>query len=200
MAQMRIGWAVPLARHEATTQRRALLDAGVDRVLVLGEKLQSGRVVDWDRLMRTVREGDTVIVADGRALMLGKPGSATPRKRLFAGLQTIEKAGAWVETLTGKSNRTSRARDCLVIAILDHDAKTSGKPGRPRVQPTPDELAWMMPIWTSLRVPTNEAARDMIRAEAAKRGGRWQKVSVQQLINKLGGSGRDRIKRRTQTR
>jgi hypothetical protein len=137
------------------------------------------------------------MVVDGRVIMHPPRDGVTPRRRLFAGLHDLEKRGATIETLSGHHTRVPKARDDFIEATLDHDATTSGKTGRPPNQPTADEIAWMLPIWTSLRVPTNHAACDMIRAEAEKRGAtRWRTVSVQQLTHKLGGSGRDRIKRR----
>lgn len=191
----RIGWGRDLPRLSRSTQKRALLDAGCATVWIEGCKRASGELIDWSWFLRAVRAGDLVMVHDGRVIMYPPKGKATPRRRLFAGLQDIEKKGATVETLDGKHTRTTVARDAFIEATLDRDSDATGKTGRPPVRPTEDELKWMMPIWTSLRVPTNKAACDMIRAEAVKRGGRWQRVSVQMLIHKLGGSGRSRIRK-----
>lgn len=200
MPVLRIGWGRDLPRLHKDTQRRALAGAGCDRVLIESDRLPSGRRVDWAWMMLNVRPGDVVVVLDGRVLLEPPKGKTSPRKRLFNGIHQIEDRGATIEVISGLlHSRDARTRDRLIARVLDDVARmrTSGGAGRPRNDIEPDERAWMIPIWTSLRLPTNDAARDKIRAEAvARESSRWQRISTQQLIKKLGPSGRVALNRK----
>ena len=202
MSTFRIGIIRPLPRRTIKEDRARLDASGCDRILVEGEKLPSGRRMTWDWMMRNIRAGDVVVVVTGRVLLQPQKGTETdtPRRRYFRGLNAIEAIGATVETADGKMHtRDKKARDELTIAVLDEVAKAraGGDAGRPKNHPEPDEIAWMFPLWTSLRIPTNEAARDKIRAEAEKRDNRrWRNVSESQLSHTLGHSGRVALKRK----
>lgn len=202
MSTFRIGIIRPLPRHSVKEQRARLDASGCDKIVVEGEKLPSGRHVTWDWMLRHIRAGDAAVVVTGRVLLQPQKGTETdtPRRRFFRGLNAIEAIGATVETADGKMHtRDKKSRDEFTIAVLDEVAKAraGGDAGRPKNQPEPEEISWMLPIWTSLRIPTNQAARDKIRAEAERRDNRrWRDVSVSQLSHKLGPSGRVALKRK----
>jgi len=200
MSTFRIGIIRPLPRRTIKEDRARLAASACDKIVVEGEKMPSGRHVTWEWMLRHIRAGDVVVVVTGRVLLQPQKGNETPRRRYFRGLNAIEDIGATVETADGKMHtRDKKSRDEFTIAVLDEVAKArkGGDAGRPKNHPEPDEISWMLPLWTSLRIPTNEAARDKIRAEAEKRDNRrWRNVSVSQLSHKLGPSGRVALKRK----
>lgn len=200
MSTFRIGLVRLLPRHSVEDQTARIQAGGCDRLIVEGAKLASGKRADWAWFIQSLRKGDIVVVANGRVVLQPQKGDETPRKRFFRGLGEIEDAGASVETADGKLHtRDRKSRDAFAVAVLDAVAlaRKGGDSGRPKNRPTADEIAWMTPIWQSLKIATNKAACDMIRAEAERRDNRrWRRVSVQQLMHKLGPSGRVALRRK----
>lgn len=176
---------------------RLMKEGRCDRVWLLGQRLQSGKRVTREWLKQDVRRGDVIVVTDPRMVMTD--GNGSPRRRLFAGLRWCDGMGATVEVLGGKMHtRSQDARDLLIEAALDAVARASRGEGggRPKEPFAEDELQWIEPLWRSLAIPTNDAARDMIRAEAAKRENRWHKITTRQINARLGASGRAMLKRK----
>lgn len=200
MTSFRIGWARKLPGSKAEDQERRLLDAGCDRVWIEGGKLTSGRTINRDWLLMDVRPGDVVMVTDGRLLMA--PGTASATMLLTRGLRAIEDRGASAEVLPpppGLHTRSREARDNLIAHVRERiaRARAGGGAGRPSKPFTADELAVIEPIWNDLRIPTNDAARDKVRSEAAKREWkRWRKITTRQINARLGPSGRSALKRK----
>jgi hypothetical protein len=188
---MRIGWIRKLPRSSTSEQTRALEDAGCQRVWIEGARLPSGTRIDRAWMLLDVRPGDTIMVTDGRVLMVD--GDASPTARLTKGLRSIEDRGASAEIIPPPSDlhtRTREARDALIAHTRERIARArdGGESGRPSKPFTPDELLWIEPLWRDLRIPTNDAARDRIRVEAVRRKSR-------QINARLGPSGRVKLKR-----
>lgn len=195
---MRIGWLKKLPRSTVGEQERKLLDAGCERTWHEGGKMPSGAPITRAIMLADVRKGDVVMVTDGRVIMSG---DGTLTTQITRGLREIEDRGASVEISPppfGLHTRTREARDALVAHVRERIARSraGGNAGRPPKPFAAEELSWIEPIWRDLRIPTNDAARDRVRAEAAKRGTkRWQRITTRQINARLGPSGRAQLKR-----
>lgn len=200
MTSFRIGWARRLPRSTTDEQTRLLRDAGCDRVWIEGGKRPSGQRIDRAWLLMDVRPGDVVMVTDGRVLMA--PGEGTATGLLTRGLRSIEDRGASAEIIpppSGMHTRSREARDALIAHVRESIARSraGGDAGRPSKPFSEAELQVIEPIWRDLRLPTNDAARDKVRAEAKRLGWtRWQKLTTRQINARLGPSGRHALKRK----
>lgn len=197
MIKMRIGWGRETRRLAAGPQRAALTAAGCDRVWIEGDRLPSGRRIDRAWMLADVRGGDTIVVTDARLLI--PDGDGHPSRRLRAALADLQARGAEVEVLATKLHTRTRAAlgDLMAAALEAYARGRTGSPGRPRETVPDDDLAWMLPIWRDLTVPTDQAACDRINAGGKARHGRaWQVLSKRQVIGRLDASGRSVLRRK----
>lgn len=194
-----IGWICDLPRLAASTQRAALLAAGVAErdIIADGATMSSRRRQDWSWLMRKLRAGDTLAVAKLRAIYEPQ-GKLSPRRALFHRLHDVEDRGCHIiEISTGRRSTIARERDMMVSDCLDQLTRSAqGRDGgRPRLELSPAEIAVVERHWPSSRHATNQAAVAAIRVEAQAAGMTelLRMRSVQAFLNRFGASGRGRL-------
>ena len=139
---------------------------------------------DFDALLRSVRQGSIVEVADGYLLA---PGTGRPSKRRDVLLERIDavkaKGGVLHEVATGhRSNNRAQCNRMLLrayemIATSGRGRKSAANgrlsKGRPRKLYEPDQLELMERIWFSRRYKSRDEAINAIRAKGIKLKRGW---------------------------
>jgi hypothetical protein len=135
----------------------------------------------FDALLRSIRKGTIVEVADGFLLapITGKP--ATRRTALLDRVDAIKaKGGILHEVATGhRSNNRSECNRMLLRAYemiatsgrgrkSAQNGRLSKNGGRPRKKYEPDQLELMERIWFSRRYKSRDEAINAIRAKGIK--------------------------------
>jgi len=143
------------------------------------ERLTGEVYTDWDALLRSVRPGSIVEVAEGFLLA---PVTGKPARRRDALLERIDavkaRKGVLHEVSTGhRSNNRSQCNRMLLrayemIATSGRGRKSAANgrlsKGRPRKLYEPDQLELMERIWFSRRYKTRDEAINAIRAKGIK--------------------------------
>ena len=143
------------------------------------EALTGEIYTDWDALLRSVRKGSIVEVADGYLLA---PGTGRPSKRRDVLLERVDavkaKGGILHEVATG--HRSNNRAECNRMLLRAYEMiATSGRgrksaangrlsKGRPRKPYEPDQLELMERIWFSRRYKSRDEAINAIRAKGIK--------------------------------
>jgi hypothetical protein len=208
MAVEIIGWVRALPRLAESTQMSALTAHGVspDNIVVDGRRLKGRSAENWAWLLRKVRGGDTLAVADLRTL-LGCPAAKgdTLGRGLLACIRDIEAAGVRiVEVSSGLRLWNKAERDEAILAARDRMARGAkgGNAGRLKRTFSAAQRELVERHWRSFGYRTDAEAIAAIQAEAAVTGVRGlDDLDYPQIvIRHFGASGRSALRRKGKNR
>ena len=207
MAVQNIAWISLLPRWPVADQVAAVMHdkaypVAEENIRINGRKVGARPMDSWLRMPKLWRRGDTLVVVDLRVLAARPPQKGErPGRRMLRSVREAEAAELRIyEASTRLRLWIASERDEALMGARDRmERAAQGLAGGRTKRPwTPDQRAFVMKFWPSLKYPTNQAAIDAMQTEADKQGviGLGDLTYPEIMIRHFGNSGRSALRRK----